>query len=347
MSFFNNVKLDGVVTFDNEWRSFWSQDFLQEIRNHPVERERAKMMADAFNFARSKLRPRDAARATKSILDEGDRSVHRAQPQHRASMAEYLEIIRSEALLPVNHRKPDELDRWVAAPKRLEFNAHSRLHKFLEAMADDRLRIFQEEAECLIKHRPQEAVPFVVQHDWARAFAGAAGLHEHDEVQTPFDHNAFEFILAGRPVISFVSRVDDLPILTLCEHNDTWYGCTELVAGTVQLGVEATARNQINAICVALDAEVAVKESVRAPERLNRQRVKKGRLPLKDYHVIKLNRRARTEPLPREPFAEPSHHKRMHFVRGHWRHFENHKTWIKWHLRGDPDLGFIDKEYRL
>jgi len=31
----------------------------------------------------------------------------------------------------------------------------------------------------------------------------------------------------------------------------------------------------------------------------------------------------------------------------HWRHFENHKTWIKWHLRGDPCLGFIDKHYRL
>lgn len=37
----------------------------------------------------------------------------------------------------------------------------------------------------------------------------------------------------------------------------------------------------------------------------------------------------------------------MHFVRGHWRHYEVSKTWIRWHLRGDPDLGFIDKEYRL
>jgi hypothetical protein len=30
-----------------------------------------------------------------------------------------------------------------------------------------------------------------------------------------------------------------------------------------------------------------------------------------------------------------------------WRHFVSHKTWIKWTLVGDPDLGFIDKEYRL
>jgi hypothetical protein len=38
---------------------------------------------------------------------------------------------------------------------------------------------------------------------------------------------------------------------------------------------------------------------------------------------------------------------RLHFRRRHWRHFVNHKTWIKWTLVGDPDLGFIDKDYRL
>jgi hypothetical protein len=34
-------------------------------------------------------------------------------------------------------------------------------------------------------------------------------------------------------------------------------------------------------------------------------------------------------------------------TRGHWRHYERHKTWIKWTLVGDPDLGFVDKHYRL
>lgn len=37
----------------------------------------------------------------------------------------------------------------------------------------------------------------------------------------------------------------------------------------------------------------------------------------------------------------------MHFRRGHWRHYQDHRTWIKWCLVGDPDLGFVDKHYKL
>ncbi len=59
----------------------------------------------------------------------------------------------------------------------------------------------------------------------------------------------------------------------------------------------------------------------------------------------------RIEPLERylESLAAKggSRRTRLHVVRGHWRHYEEHKTWIKWHLRGDPDLGFIQKHYSL
>jgi hypothetical protein len=41
------------------------------------------------------------------------------------------------------------------------------------------------------------------------------------------------------------------------------------------------------------------------------------------------------------------HKKRLHFCRGHWRHYEKSKTWIRWCLKGDPDLGFVDAEYKL
>lgn len=34
-------------------------------------------------------------------------------------------------------------------------------------------------------------------------------------------------------------------------------------------------------------------------------------------------------------------------VRGHWRRLSTFKTWVRWHLRGNPDLGFIDKKYTL
>jgi hypothetical protein len=38
---------------------------------------------------------------------------------------------------------------------------------------------------------------------------------------------------------------------------------------------------------------------------------------------------------------------RLHFRRGHYRHYPNHKLWIRWCLVGNPDLGFIDADYRL
>jgi hypothetical protein len=38
--------------------------------------------------------------------------------------------------------------------------------------------------------------------------------------------------------------------------------------------------------------------------------------------------------------------KRLHLRRGHWRHFATYRTWIKWMMVGNPDLGFVDKEYR-
>lgn len=65
----------------------------------------------------------------------------------------------------------------------------------------------------------------------------------------------------------------------------------------------------------------------------------------KAHHVISLaNRRNRPAALGGDG---SSRRRRLHFRRGHWRHFETHKTWIKWMLVGDPDLGFVEKEYRL
>jgi hypothetical protein len=45
--------------------------------------------------------------------------------------------------------------------------------------------------------------------------------------------------------------------------------------------------------------------------------------------------------------GEKRHSPRLHFRRGHHRHYENYKLWIKWQLVGNPDIGFIDKDYKL
>ena len=102
----------------------------------------------------------------------------------------------------------------------------------------------------------------------------------------------------------------------------------------------------IKALCVALDAEVAVRNVVRASEKVNRRREQEGREPFYSYHVVSLNRRYRIgNRSPGGGLVQGK--KRLHFRRGHWRHYAEFKTWVRWTLVGNPELGFIDKEYRL
>lgn len=196
--------------------------------------------------------------------------------------------------------------------------------------------------------RTVEPVAFVVEHDWSGAFENADVL-DGDEVRPPYDQTLFEFRISGRPAC--LLHHQQLGALYLLRVSCGWaaIGCSPdmTTIDADDLNACTMMQRQARAVCIALDAEVAIAEVVRAPDRLNRAREKRGATPLNDYHVVRLNRRPRAAPLDRDPFGEPSHRKRMHFVRGHWRHFEAHKTWIKWHLRGDPDLGFIDKHYRL
>jgi hypothetical protein len=106
---------------------------------------------------------------------------------------------------------------------------------------------------------------------------------------------------------------------------------------------------QIRAVSIMLESEIATKQTVRAPEKLNRHREKLGRTALRDYHVVVLNRhKPRSERLPEELQTHGERNSpRLHFRSGHWRHFPNHRTWINWQLVGNPDLGFVDKHYRL
>ncbi len=105
---------------------------------------------------------------------------------------------------------------------------------------------------------------------------------------------------------------------------------------------------QIRAIAIALEAEVAEAIVVRAPHKLNRARAKRDQLPMLDHHVISLANRRRVAQLEEEyRDGEKRRSPRLHFVRGHWRHYSAHKIWIAWTYRGDPDLGFIDKDYKL
>jgi hypothetical protein len=101
--------------------------------------------------------------------------------------------------------------------------------------------------------------------------------------------------------------------------------------------------NQIRAACIALDADVAattlVRESYVGKERDAKE------YPEYEFYTINIASRSRAEALQAHGAAKGT--KRLHFRRGHWRHFAASKTWVRWCLVGNPELGFIDKQYRL
>lgn len=206
--------------------------------------------------------------------------------------------------------------------------------------------------------------PIVVQHDWAAAFKGAEGFAD-GEVRLPYEHCAFEFRITGFHTIVLLGHEKGDGIYTgalITSVDDRWYAPTigltfdgvrlldprqqfETTFGEDLLDILG---QQIRAICIMLDAQVAEVDVVRVSEKLQRNRIKAGRVPMKDYHVVNLAKRHRVRPALPDPNRELRASPRLHWRRGHWRHFAvDRKTWIEWMLVGDPDLGFVDKEYRL
>lgn len=104
----------------------------------------------------------------------------------------------------------------------------------------------------------------------------------------------------------------------------------------------------IKACAIMLDAEVAVTTPVRAPYRSNLEHKQWAEKPPHvSFHTISIAKRARAAALPCDEQEATGRRVRLHFRRGHWRHFATHRTWIKWQLIGDPDLGLVEKTYRL
>lgn len=226
----------------------------------------------------------------------------------------------------------------------------SMMHKFRDALSSGRIadltnkeaRLDQTEAAAW-EDAAASASVFVVEHDWGAAFAGAQDFDAGDDIKLPADVCAFEFHIGSRRVIALAIDADGVILLQHAVFTEAGWSLTAVCRGHETL--DDITRPQIRAIAVALEAEIAVGDVVRAPIQLNRSRERSGKTPLSDYHVVSLARRTRAPAL--ESGETTGARKRLHFRRGHWRHYETHKTWIKWMLVGDPDLGFVDKHYRL
>lgn len=275
------------------------------------------------------------------------RVAARMQHQYNAEIAKLNSNVRVESA------RAEELTRRIAAIQelrawspvlRLERNECSRLHKLKQAAATGRL-ISSERDRHEANHDEVQAPlaiqhTFVVKHDWADAFSNAEGIT--DEIRLPYDIVGFEFRLSGRTVIIGAASTAVLGMTAYLEAGEYWYVVPRGASNDEYL---AYLWSQVRAICIALDAEVATETVIRAPHKLNEKRTKAGKPPLHDYRVVDLARRHRVA----NPLGVPGSgsKKRLHFRRGHWRHFEASKTWVRWCLVGDPDLGFIQKHYSL
>lgn len=243
----------------------------------------------------------------------------------------------------------NEMIEWLSSDLCIERLETTSLHHLQRAMKRD--ETLHPTADVLKRTNKiaesRQALPvagtFVVQHDWAAAFKNAEGYDGH-EYRLPYNKCAFEFRINGKKTVWIVHQDDEGNMQHFCFIATSVGWVFEDFDGDTAKSMEQFMERQIMAICVSLEAEVAETEVIRAPHKLNAAREKRGELPVMDHHIVSLARRVRAI----GPSAGGTHRSpRLHFRRGHWRHYDDYKTWIRWTLVGNPELGFIEKEYRL
>lgn len=243
------------------------------------------------------------------------------------------------------------------------------------------LREIQSQRTAMFDH----VQSFVVKHNWGAAFKDELGKVADEEVVLPFPTTAFEFKVNGRactmlaidPMSGVVEKARELQTeligdaegldhgrhfyLFIAASNGSWISKT---ANQDYKNVFNFLVEQVKAICVMLDAKIAEYSVVKQPAALNAKRLKSGRLPLYDYRVVDLAKKYH-KPSPGGG-GESGIRQRCHLRRGHWVHSHHQpmadtqretkrwtkhgdiwRTWVNWYLAGDPDLGFVEKEYKL
>lgn len=276
-----------------------------------------------------------------------------------------------------------EMMLWTLGPYKLEKPQGSKLHDFQEAINGGRFWRLMEAYAASAPKKDNElgsafdtfvfnAPLYLVEHDWSAALKAPVD----GDLMLPFQELVLELRISGKRVLVMVA---DGSIVKGGRHNfllvveylpGKWTGAgsyfmrddgawdwgrdhdhgNEISTMLPQaIDVANLIGQQLRAICIAVEAEIAETEVVRAPHKLNHEREKRGKLPLHDYHVVNLARRHRIVPMERldDPDRPKRRSPRLHYRRGHWRYYPNHKVRIHWQLVGDPDLGYIDKEYRL
>jgi hypothetical protein len=186
---------------------------------------------------------------------------------------------------------------------------------------------------------------FLVEHKWDQVFDNVEEMH------LPFERMAMEFQISGKRVILTSHRTNSH---TLIPSMIPWISMKIGGIWTAWLTVDHKQpgyekffdyiyRLALGTLA-AMDTEAAESVLHPAPKFINQKRIKKGKPLLLSFHTLKIKKRAHIDH-ESKPYQGI---RRLHWRRGHWRQYEGHeRIWIKSHLVGNPDLGFIDKHYKI
>lgn len=234
----------------------------------------------------------------------------------------------------------------------------SHFHKLITLLDEQREKLNK---EATLVEMVKACKVFIVQHNWLETFRHATDFWpaKHNDFKLPFEYCCFEFKIFNKRVMYLIKEFTDGFgwIDTMAEVSNGYvslktvenYPELHIADGmTLTKHINSCCSAHVRAICIALDARVAVTEISKVPEKLRKARERRGKPPMNDFHIVNLAHRHRYAP-NNTPLTD-DHEKqkrRLHFRRGHWRHYELHKVWIKWQLVGNPDLGFVNTNYRL
>lgn len=262
-----------------------------------------------------------------------------------------------------------DLREWSRGDLRLEHPQGSSFHHLIEY--EDRVAPGQYRS-----HLDQRGYPqiFVVERDWARAFAGY-DLSD-GEAPLPFPDCLFEFRISGVRVLAMYNEVSMFCVYGrggVWVADDFYYfhdGVAKKQTNPANDGYEfgrvaKLVRDNVRVACIMVDANVATREVRHASPVLVKKRAQEGRPSPRDHYVVDLKKPhyGPSGRLARSGGAVTERRpQRGHFRRGTWVHYDDvdsgqvkyvddggfwhSRTWRNWHFAGDRN-NIIEKEYRL
>jgi hypothetical protein len=104
--------------------------------------------------------------------------------------------------------------------------------------------------------------------------------------------------------------------------------------------------NRLQNLCMMLSCHNVQQHKVEAPAKLNKARAKKNKLPLPDYHVLKVDGTLWDQNPSAKTGDGPGY--RSHYRRGHRREFKPGKfTWVTQAMVHGKQPGFVEKDYEI